>query len=94
MNKKLPNVFVNKNIKSNNQKVSYDNNVVINKSINIKEKINHIINDVDFVYRKHITIIYKNNIEKDVIIIGIINDNIVTLDDGLININELKDIKK
>ena len=97
MNKKLPSIFVNKNIKSNNKRVSHEKDNIVNIKYDdtcIKDKVLKILNDVDFIYRKHVIITYKDNLKKEVILMGLSGNNLITLDDGSIDIDNLKDIEK
>ena len=82
----------------NNRKVytSFDNENVSNKnnvySINdIRKKANDIINSNSFIYSKLVNIVVGNDIIKRKII-GISNNNIVTIDNEYIPIENIKDI--
>lgn len=83
---------------NNNRSVfsSYSDKVDIVKKYNISEiknKINNIFNGDDFIYRKKVNIVVDNQvlIKK---IIGIRDNNLITIDNEYIPINVIDDIYK
>jgi superoxide dismutase len=105
MKKKLPSVFVNKIEKKldNNNKIFYSvleyrNSLEPTKeheiiSGNIKDKINELFNSVNYVYKMNVTLTLKDKqiVNKD--IIGQLDNKLITIDDELINIEDITDIK-
>ncbi len=78
----------------NNNKViytSYSNNTNKFNTIDIRKKVNDIINSNNFIYSKMVNIVFENDIIKKKII-GIYNDNLITIDNEYIPINNIKDI--
>lgn len=103
MNKKLPKVFANKIDKniSNNEKVYYSrssekeeintlDDKVENK--NIYQKINDIFSSEKYVYKADVDIKTKKGTKK-VKIIGKNNGHLITIDNELIPIVDIEDIK-
>ena len=94
----LPKIFknnINKEIK-NNEKVFYTNNTrSLDEKIvptNIKQKVNEIFASPNYVYKANVEITLKDKkIKKR--IIGRNKDYIITMDNLLIPINEILDIK-
>ena len=74
---------------SSNKKSSYNPVEVTD----IKNKINNIINDSSFIYRAKVKIMINDEIISKKII-GISNDNLVTIDNEYIPINNIQDIYK
>lgn len=80
---------------NNNKKVytSFDreNNDKIWDSNDIRKKINDIINSTSFIYRAKVNIVVGNDtiVRK---IVGIYNNNLVTIDNEYIPIDSIKDI--
>ncbi len=106
MKKELPKIFINKIDKklNNNKQVSYSykeknkqafyENGKENKktiSININEKIDNILNSPRYVYKADVLIDINNKIIKRQIV-GKNNTHIITINNELIPINEIKDI--
>ena len=60
-------------------------------SNDIRRKINDIINSVDFIYRAKVNIVIGNDIITRKIV-GIYNNNLVTIDNEYIPIDNIKDI--
>ena len=97
--KKLPKLFKNNNVTNNNQnKVSINNNtenIELKKAINdnnIDKKINNIFNSPKYVYKANVKIITKDNKELKKTIIGRTNNSLITLDDELIDVNNILEI--
>ncbi len=88
--KKLPKIYQNKIDKNihNNKEMDY----VKKSNKNIKEILNIIFNGEGYSYNKEV-IIETNNKVYDTYIITRTKNNIVTLEDKIININDIKDIK-
>ena len=59
----------------------------------IRKKINDFLNANDFIYRKKVNIVIDNQILTKKIV-GLYNDNLVTIDDEHIPISLIKDIYK
>lgn len=107
MNKKLPNVFANKNVStvSNNKEMYYskendlleNNNVSLeNKNIRlimIRKKINDLFNSKDFVYKVD-AIVTTSEGDKEYTLIAKNNDNLLTINNESIPITDILDIKK
>lgn len=101
MNKKLPKVFANKIDKdiSNNANVYYSSHETKeeirtdNKSENknIYQKINDIFSSEKYVYKAEVNIKLKDGV-KNAKIIGHNNGYLITIDNELISINDIKDI--
>lgn len=104
MNKKLPNIFVNKNtgIVKNNEEFYYgkdninnetkiiDNNM---KDILIRKKIDDIFNSSSFIYKTRVIITTKDN-DKEYTLIGRDKNKLLTIDNETILISDVLDIKK
>lgn len=104
MNKKLPNIFVNKNtgIVKNNEEFYYgkdntnnetkiiDNNM---KDILIRKKIDDIFNSSSFIYKARVIITTKDN-DKEYTLIGRDKNKLLTIDNETISISDVLDIKK
>ena len=94
--KDKPKIYHNTNIKkfNNNKKVFLSYSEHINKPIsNIRNKINQILDSPDFIYRTKVNILIDNKILTKKII-GIKNDNLITIDNEYIPINRIEDIYK
>lgn len=81
---KLPKIYVNKNVVSNNKKISYEK---INNFDSLDNKINEIINTVN-----NNTLIEYDNKSEYHTIIGRTKNKIVTKDGIIIDINKIKNI--
>ena len=104
MNKKLPNIFVNKNtgIVKNNEEFYYgkdninnetkiiDNNM---KDILIRKKIDDIFNSSSFIYKAKVIITTQDN-DKEYTLIGRDKNKLLTIDNETILISDVLDIKK
>lgn len=104
MNKKLPNIFINKNtgIVKNNEEFYYgkdninnetkiiDNNM---KDILIRKKIDDIFNSSSFIYKARVIITTKDN-DKEYTLIGRDKNKLLTIDNETILISDVLDIKK
>lgn len=104
MNKKLPSVFANKSIKSsgNNEKVFYSSNSevvdnsdrgIVTFEKNINQKINDIFNSSNYIYKADVEIILGDKtVTKR--IVGKNSTHLITMDNELIPITDIVDIKK
>ena len=97
--KKLPKLFKNNDVTNNNQnKISINNNtenIELKKTINdnnIDKKINNIFNSPKYVYKANVKIITKDNKELKKTIIGRTNNSLITIDDELIDVNNILEI--
>ena len=104
MNKKLPNIFVNKNTgivkineefyygkdNINNETKIIDNNM---KDILIRKKIDDIFNSSSFIYKAKVIITTKDN-DKEYTLIGRDKNKLLTIDNETILISDVLDIKK
>lgn len=106
MNKKLPNVFVNKNTGTiNNNKEKYyskDSSLESNKDnmtnpnirlIMIRKKINELFNSDNFVYKAKV-VITNGEGDKEYTIIAKNNDSLLTINNESIPISEILDIRR
>lgn len=96
MDKKIPKVFANKIDKEvgNNERVYYgnDNNHEFrNDGLNINQKINQIFGSSKYVYKADVIIKLKDKIISKKII-GRNRNQLITMDNELININDIVDI--
>ena len=95
---KIPKVYVNPledNI-SNNRSFSYDkidDNFETRNKDDVLNKINDIFNDPNKMYRVHANIRFKDY-DKDYILIGETSNNLITINDTLIKIDDIYDIKE
>ena len=82
---------------NNNRDVyaSYDDNnrIMVNDTNDIRKKINDIFNSNNFIYRTKVNIVVDNQILTKKIV-GVYNNNLVTIDNEHIPINLIKDIYK
>lgn len=93
--KELPKVFANKiNKKIDNTQEIYISNKEIKKdNIGVDKKINDIFKSKNHVYKSRVVIRLNNKeITKD--IVGIIGNKLLTLDNEMIDIKDIIDIKK
>lgn len=105
MNKKLPNVFANRNtgIIKNNKEMFYSKEQNFQNSGNLKDpnirlimirkKINDLFNSDNFVYKAR-AIITTGEGDKEYTLIAKNNDSLLTIDNKSIPINEILDIRK
>jgi hypothetical protein len=108
MEKKLPNLYVNKiekeinnnsttfysvykkEFSSENKKTEIIKDDV--KNVNIKDKIKEMFDSPNYVYKMDAAITFKNNETTKKSIIGQTNGKLLTIDDDLIDINDIKEI--
>lgn len=81
----------------NNNKIVYasynDNNIKVYDTNDIRKKINNIFNSDNFIYRTKVNIVIDNQIITKKIV-GLYNNNLVTIDNEHIPINLISDIYK
>lgn len=95
-----PKMYQNKTIKEfhNNRSIymssnKYDSRPIIDKVNDIRKKINDIINSNSFIYQTRVNIVIGNDtITRK--IIGIFNNNLVTIDNEYIPLDNIRDIYK
>lgn len=69
----------------------YDNDIKEYDTLNIRDKINNIFMSSSFIYRIKVNIVMNNQVYNKKII-GMYNDNLVTIDNEHIPINLIQDI--
>lgn len=95
-----PKVFVNfidKSIKNNKDVYHFtkeEDIVMIDESVNIRSKLNDIFNSDSFVYKSRVEIYLKNGSILNEEVIAIKDNNLITLSNKLINIDDIINIKK
>lgn len=92
------NLFVNKIDKEfrNNEKVFYSNSTNIERvpiKVDVKKKINDIFKSNDFIYKADVEIFFKDKKIKTTIIAKN-NTSLMTMDNEIIKISDILDIKK
>ena len=101
MEKKLPKVFANKIDKNlnNNETVYYDKNEVRNEQkdnsssiFTVNQKINQIFSSARYVYKADVIITTKNG-KMNKRIIGRNRNELITMDNEVINVNDILDIE-
>lgn len=96
MNNDLPSVYANKIDKeiNNTQEVYYENRGSLTNKDNrsVKRKINDIFTSPNFVYKKDVKIVTDKGILYKTIV-GINNNHILTMDNEVVNIDEIIDIE-
>ena len=63
-----------------------------NDTLPVKEKIKQLIKGNNYIFNTKVTLIYEDK-EKVCNIAGIVNNHIITMDNEIIKIDDLKDIK-
>ena len=97
--KKLPNLYTNtfdKKIDNSKEYIIIKDEEQTEKNytkLEINKKIDNIFKSKDYIYKIK-TKITLNNEEKSITLIGKTNKHVITIDNELININEIQDIKK
>lgn len=101
MDRKLPKIYVNNIDKdlTNNKTIFYSKasslsrNKETNKKINVKKQINELFNAPNYVYKMEVIITKKDGsvIKKE--IVGKENNNLLTIDNDLISIDNILKIK-
>ena len=95
--KKLPDLYTNtfdKKIDNSQEYVTIPNNEVVTNlsTYEINEKINNIFKSKKYIYKIKVEIKLKDRLLIETII-GKTNKNLITIDNKLININDILDIK-
>ena len=98
--KKLPKIFHNElTSKLNNNKKIYnslDDNKEIKienkKELSVREKVKNLIKDNNYIFNKKVILVF-DNLEKETYIAGVVNNHIITMENEIIKIDDLKDIK-
>ncbi len=96
MNKNLPGVFavpINKKIDNNEDTFISSRNEDRGEKIN-KQDINKIFNAKDHVYKTKVILTMRNNESKEVFVVGLKDNNLLTLDGQVINISDIQEIRK
>lgn len=97
MDKDLPNIYKGVVNSNNNQDKSIlkeekiEKNEVL-KNNNVEKEIRDIFTSKDFIYRADVLITLKNNEKLKKTIIGTNNNSLITIDDELIDINNISQI--
>ncbi len=104
--KKLPKIKefeLSKNIHNNKQvfdslkdNLNTNNKVKINNKridkLSVKDKIKELINQNNYIFNTKVTLVFKDK-EVDTTIAGIVNNHIITMDNEIIKIESLLDIR-
>ena len=69
-----------------------DNNKSNNNKLSVKEKIKKLIDNNNYIFNTQVTLIF-NDYEKVCSIAGVVNNHIITMDNEIIKIDDIKDIK-
>lgn len=97
MNKDLPKVYavpINKKINNNEETFSsLERNNFVHEEIIPKSEINKIFNSKNHVYKSKVQITTKDT-TKDYEVVGLVKDGLVTLDGKIINLADIREIKK
>jgi hypothetical protein len=101
MDKDLPNIYKGVVNTDNNQEksvlgeeITKEDNKEIKFEKSIDQEIKNIFNSSDFIYKADVLITLKNNEKIKKTIIGKNNNSLITIDDELININNISKIEK
>lgn len=78
-----------KEIKKNNKVIKKSND---KKTLTVKEKIKELIKGNNYIFNTKVTLVFEDK-EKDCNIAGVVNNHIITMDNEIIKIDDLKDIK-
>jgi len=87
-------VFVNKindHIGNNQSVCKVNEDVIIDEKINVEEKLNQLFNTNGYIFNVRVKIITDNK-TYDTKIASQVGNSIITLDNDIININDIKDI--
>lgn len=106
MKKKLPELYINKITKkiTNNDKIFYSvfNGTAQNNNYDdisrggtegVKEKIDQMFDSPNYVYKMSATITLKDQSTTHKDIIGMMNNKLITIDEELIDIDDIRDIR-
>ena len=93
MDKDLPNIYKGSVNNSNNQDKSILNEEVkIESNRDVEKDIKKILTSKDFIYKAEVLITLKDNNKLKKTIIGTNNNSLITIDDELIDINNISKI--
>ncbi len=105
--KKLPKIYQNeiKKVKNNKEvfdslkgendlKTSFKNKNLDKKftNLSVRDKIKELINQKSYIFNTKVILVFENE-EKECQIAGVVNNHIITMDNQIIKIDSLKDIK-
>ena len=76
----------------NESKPSKTKNNINYDTLSVREKIKELINQNSYIFNTKVKIII-NNTEKECQIAGVVNNHIITMDNEIIKIEDIKDIK-
>ena len=76
---------------SNDYTLVNDNKKILNENLSVKEKIDKLLNRNGYVFNVDVKIITYNK-EYQTRIAGKVNNHLITLDNDIINISDIKDI--
>ena len=76
----------------NDNKQSKTKNSINYDTLSVREKIKELINQNSYIFNTKVKIVI-NNIEKECQIAGVVNNHIITMDNEIIKIEDIKDIK-
>ena len=76
----------------NDNKPSKTKNSINYDTLSVREKIKELINQNSYIFNTKVKIII-NNTEKECQIAGVVNNHIITMDNEIIKIEDIKDIK-
>ena len=76
----------------NDNKPSKTKNNINYDTLSVREKIKELINQNSYIFNTKVKIII-NNTEKECQIAGVVNNHIITMDNEIIKIEDIKDIK-
>lgn len=106
MQKKLPNLFANKiekklanndaiyySLKPSNKKEQSPVETFKSDERSVPEKIRELFNSSRYVYKMNVTLMLKDGTTVNKDIIGEVSNNLITIDEDLISIDDIKDIK-
>lgn len=94
MDKDLPNIYKGTVNNSNNQDKSIlGETLEVKENKDVKKDIKKILTSKDFLYKAEVLITLKDNSKIKKTIIGSNNNSLITIDDELIDINNIQEIE-
>lgn len=94
MDKDLPNIYKGTVNNSNNQDKSIlGETLEVKENKDVKKNIKKILTSKDFLYKAEVLITLKDNSKIKKTIIGSNNNSLITIDDELIDINNIQEIE-
>ena len=94
MDKDLPNIYKGTVNNSNNQDKSIlGETLEVKENNDVKKDIKKILTSKDFLYKAEVLITLKDNSKIKKTIIGSNNNSLITIDDELIDINNIQEIE-